>query len=79
MQPKIFFWLNGSGARGWNDMPCWADGGQVHNSNQSTQYYNEHVWNRNLKVKQNCDYDENIHYPMLLCLRKTYDENSHDS
>lgn len=46
---------------------------------KSKQYYNEHVWNRHLKLKQNCDYDENIHYPMLLCLRKTYSENSHDS
>lgn len=46
---------------------------------KSKQYYNEHVWNRHLKLKQNCDYDENIHYPMLLRLRKTYGENSHDS
>jgi calmodulin-lysine N-methyltransferase len=46
---------------------------------KSKQYYNEHVWNRHLKLKQNCDYDENIHYPMLLHLRKTYAENSHDN
>lgn len=45
---------------------------------KSKQYYNEHVWNRHLKLKQNCDYDENIHYPMLLHLRKTYAENSYD-
>ncbi|GFG39292.1 hypothetical protein Cfor_02217 [Coptotermes formosanus] len=46
---------------------------------KSKQYYNEHVWNRHLKLKQSCDYDENIHYPMLLSLRKMYTENSHDN
>lgn len=45
---------------------------------KSKQYYNEHVWNRHLKLKQSCDYDENIHYPMLLSLRKMCLENSHD-
>ncbi|PSN55242.1 Calmodulin-lysine N-methyltransferase [Blattella germanica] len=45
---------------------------------QSKHYYNEHVWNRHLKLKQSCDYDENIHYPMLLLLSKNYVENSHN-
>ena len=42
---------------------------------RSRQHYNDHVWSRHLKLKQNCDYDENIHYPMLLQLSKHY---SHD-
>lgn len=45
---------------------------------KSKQFYNDHVWNRHLKLKQNCDYNENIHYPMLLQLKKTYTENSLD-
>ncbi|KAG8240322.1 hypothetical protein J437_LFUL000797 [Ladona fulva] len=35
-------------------------------------YYNEQVWNRHLELKNNCEYDEDIHYPLLLQLRKIY-------
>ncbi|XP_047001378.1 calmodulin-lysine N-methyltransferase [Schistocerca americana] len=37
----------------------------------SKKHYSDHVWNRHLQVKQNCDYDENIHYPLLLILKKS--------
>lgn len=37
------------------------------------EMYNEHVWDRHLQLKEHCgeDYDENLHYPLLLELRKT--------
>ncbi|XP_067009847.1 calmodulin-lysine N-methyltransferase [Anabrus simplex] len=40
-------------------------------------YYNDNVWNKHLELKQSRDYDENIHYPKLLLLTKSYETNSH--
>nr|CAD7592768.1 unnamed protein product [Timema genevievae] len=41
----------------------------------SSQRYNEHVWRRHLEMKNSCNYDEDIHYPLLLTLTKTLDQN----
>ncbi|XP_071439566.1 calmodulin-lysine N-methyltransferase-like isoform X1 [Hetaerina americana] len=38
--------------------------------------YNEHVWKRHLELKKHCEYDEDIHYPLLLQLRKIYTNGS---
>ncbi|KAJ8896213.1 hypothetical protein PR048_001556 [Dryococelus australis] len=34
--------------------------------------YNDMVWSRHVKMKQTCDYNEDIHYPLLLVLTKNY-------